>query len=143
MKNPVEASTCAFNWLSHSAGTTALALPIIGLLLPVHGQQIYVESTGVVGEYNADGSAVNASLITGLSGYNGLAISGDDLFVANQNFGVGSVGEYTTSGGTINASLITGLAAGDGTIAPAVSGNSLFVFNPYGGGERISEYTMS
>jgi hypothetical protein len=59
-----------------------------------------------IGEYNADGTPVNTSFITGLVWPSGLAVSGNDLFVANEIGGV--IGEYTTSGATVNASLITG-----------------------------------
>ncbi len=50
----------------------------------------------------------------------GVAVSGDDVFVANS--GNGTIGEYTTSGAVINASLITGLA---GAESVAVSGGNL------------------
>ena len=52
----------------------------------------------------------------------GIAISGEDLFVASQ--GGNSIGEYTTSGATINTSLITGL---NQTYGIAISGTNLFV----------------
>ncbi len=40
-------------------------------------------ANNTIGEYTDSGSSVNASLITGLDGPVGLAISGNDLFVAN------------------------------------------------------------
>ncbi|HEV2319176.1 MAG TPA: hypothetical protein VGV18_05465, partial [Verrucomicrobiae bacterium] len=75
-----------------------------------------------IGEYTDSGSTVNASLITGLLSPYGIAISGNDLFVANY-LGY-TVGEYTTSGSTINASLIGGLGS---PYNVAISGNDLFV----------------
>jgi len=51
------------------------------------------------------GSLLN--VISGMSGPEGIAVSGSDLFVANQ--GNGTVGEFTTSGTVVNASLISGL----------------------------------
>jgi hypothetical protein len=85
---------------------------------------------------------VNASLITlltgypGLSGPTGIAVSGSDLFVANQTSG--TIGEYTTSGATMNASLITRLTLPTGV---AVSGSDLFVADLFSG--TIGEYTTS
>ena len=63
----------------------------------------------IVGEYNATtGAVINANFITGLNGPVGLALSGNNLFVAN--FGGGTVGEYNaTTGAAINANFITGL----------------------------------
>jgi hypothetical protein len=59
------------------------------------------------GEYTISGATVNASLISGLTGPEGIAVSGSYLFVVN---GVtGTIGEYATSGATVNASLISGL----------------------------------
>ena len=51
---------------------------------------------------------MNASLISGLTNPVGIAVSGSNLFVADE--GNGTIGEYTTSGATVNASLITGLS---------------------------------
>ncbi len=66
-------------------------------------------SNGTVAVYDAvTGGVVNASFITGLNSPLGLAISGNNLFVAN--FGSGTVGEYdATTGATINANFVTGL----------------------------------
>ncbi len=65
-------------------------------------------NSGSVGAYTTSGSAVNASLVTGLDEAGGLAVSGGDLFVGN--YGNGTIGEYdATTGSPINASLITGL----------------------------------
>jgi hypothetical protein len=65
---------------------------------------------GTIGEYTLSGGVVNATLVTGLNGPQGLAILGNDLYVVND--GNGTVGEYTISGQTINSSLITGLNTG-------------------------------
>src|ERR1035438_6738088 len=103
--------------------------------------QIFVvnEGTGMIGEYNLDGTTVNASLVSGVFNATGLAVSGGDLFVANQNgLNVGTIGEYTTSGGTVNASLVSGL---NYPIGIAVSGGHLFVANEVNG--TIGEYTTS
>ena len=88
--------------------------------------QIFVSNNGngTIGEYNLDGTTVNASLVSALHGAQGVAVSGSDLFVAN--FSSGTIGEYTTSGATVNASLISGLS---GPIGIAVSGSDLFVAN--------------
>ena len=67
---------------------------------------------------------MNASLVSGLNGPTGIAVSGSDLFVAN--YSTGTIGEYTTSGATVNASLVSGLNDPYGI---AVSGSNLFVTN--------------
>jgi hypothetical protein len=81
-------------------------------------QQFYVSNFNMVGEYDAaTGAAINASLIAGLDAPEGLALSGNTLFVAN--FGSGTVGEYNAAtGAAINANFITGL---NGPIGLAVA----------------------
>ncbi len=61
---------------------------------------------GTIGAYTDSGTPINASLITGLSLPQFVAISDGFLYVTSLN---GTVGKYTTSGATVNASLITGL----------------------------------
>lgn len=63
---------------------------------------------GKVGEYNATtGATIKANFITGLSAPAGLALLGNDLFVAN--YGTGTVGEYNASTGkVINANFLKG-----------------------------------
>jgi uncharacterized repeat protein (TIGR01451 family) len=85
---------------------------------------------------SAAGQAVNASLVTGLDKPEGIAVSGDDLFVANE--GNGTIGEYTLAGTPIKPELITGLASSFGI---AVSGDDLFVANYKSG--MIGEYNTS
>jgi hypothetical protein len=77
---------------------------------------------GTIGEYNTDGTTVNASLVSGLDEPDGIVLSGSDLFVVNS--GAGALGEYTTSGATVNADLVAG-AGGQF----AVSGSNLFVID--------------
>jgi len=48
-----------------------------------------------------------ASFGAQMIGADGLAVSGDDLFVSNG----AAIGEYTTSGATVNASLVSGLSS--------------------------------
>jgi hypothetical protein len=61
----------------------------------------------MISEYTTSGDTVNADLISsGLYEPDGIAVSGSDLFVTNNN---GTIGEYTTSGATVNAALVTGL----------------------------------
>ena len=92
-----------------------------------------------IGEYNFDGTTINASLLTGLSGLHGpyvMAVSGGNIFVENSLNG--TIGEYTTSGATVNASLISGFNNIWGITA---SGGDLFVAN-YDPG-KVGEYTTS
>jgi hypothetical protein len=81
---------------------------------------------------------VNASLITGLSGPVGLAVSGSDLFVVNRNNG--TIGEYTTSGATVNAALVSNLG-NNNPFGLAVSGSNLFVTDITNG--TIGEYNAT
>ena len=65
-----------------------------------------------------------AEFAAGIAGgcTSGLAISGGNLFVANNT--LNTVGEYTTAGATVNASLISGLGypGAPGLDGVAVSG---------------------
>ena len=89
-----------------------------------------------IGAYNLDGTVVNASLIN--VGFNpaGMAISGGNLFVANQN---DFVGEYTTTGTTVNDRLISGQPGVP--LGIAVSGTRLFLTNA--GTNKVSEFDTS
>ncbi len=90
--------------------------------------------------YSLAGALINANFITGLSAPNGLVVSGQDLYVLNQNSG--TVGKYTTSGTTVNASLISGSGFAYGI---AVSGTDLYVVslgsNPNSG--TVGKYTTA
>jgi PKD domain len=80
-----------------------------------------------VSEYNTTtGAAINANFITGLNEPVAIAVSGNDLFVANIIGGTaGVVSEYNAATGTpINASFVAGLSDPSGL---ALSGNNLFV----------------
>ncbi len=81
--------------------------------------------------------SVNASLISGLNGPWGIAVSGSNLFVAN--YGNSTIGEYTTSGAVGECLADHGVKLA--LLNIAVSGSNLFVTN-YGNG-TIGEYTTS
>ena len=74
------------------------------------GGDLFVANVGAgeVGEYTTSGATVNASLVTGLDGPVGLAVSGGDIFVAN-TYPIGGIKEFTTAGAPVNTSLVTGL----------------------------------
>src|SRR5437762_4459150 len=101
-------------------------------LIPVTGRaQIFVTNGGnnTIGEYNATtGATINSAFISsGLSGPQGIALSGGNLFVAN--FNNGTIGEYNaTTGATINPAFISGLDFPEGI---ALSGGDLFVVNEF------------
>jgi hypothetical protein len=117
----------------------ALVLSAGAALTPATARgQIFVanEGNGTIGEYNLDGTTVNASLISGLNDPWAIVVSGSDLFEAN--LGSSTIGEYTTSGVTVNAALISGLNNPEGI---AVEGNNLFVANE--GNGTVGEYTTS
>ena len=79
----------------------------------------------------SNGATVNASLITGLAGAAGLALSGNNLYAVT-DVSNGTVGEYdATSGAAINATLVTGLSSPQ---ALALSGNNLYVTNAIANG---------
>src|SRR4029078_6423811 len=105
-----------------------------------HGQIFETNAgSGTIGEYTTSGATLNASLVSGLSNPNGLAVSGSDLFVVNT--GTGTVGEYTTSGATVNASLISGLTS---PISIAVSGSNLYIGYIIGNSNSaVGKYTTS
>jgi hypothetical protein len=93
--------------------------------MAVSGGYLYVaQENGTIRKYTTSGTLVNASLITGLYGPWGIAISGNDLFVANGGGESSTIGEYTTSGATLNASLVSGL---DNPTGLATDGNYLYV----------------
>ena len=99
--------------------------------------QIYATTdSGTVGEYNATtGATINASLVSGLSGPQLIAVSGGNLFVANT--GAGTIGEYNaTTGAAVNSSLVSGLSS---PVGIAVSGANLWVTY----GNTIGEYNAT
>ena len=97
---------------------------------------IFVGNKHSIGEYTTAGRTINRSMVSGLHLTFGLALSGRDLFVANENSG--TIGEYTVAGRIINAVLISHL---DGPAGIAVSGHELFVANYRA--DTIGEYTTS
>ena len=96
--------------------------------------------TGIIGKYSTTGETLNDSLVLGLYGPTGIAVSGSVIFVSNYNNGInsGTIGEYATDGSVINDTLVSGL---QGPWGIAVSGTNLFVANMFSG--TIGEYTTS
>ena len=126
------------HWLSHALAFF-IATVSWTIAVPASGQIFVANSgNGTVGEYSFSGAPINASLISGLNDPEGIAISGDDLFVVSHNV----IGEYTTSGTPVNPTLIT-----DGLVFPvgiAISGGNVFVTNWGSSGIGwIGEYTTS
>jgi 6-phosphogluconolactonase (cycloisomerase 2 family) len=86
-------------------------------------------TTGTVSEYTTSGSLISSSAVSIGSGgdINAVAVSGNDLFVAN--YSNGQIGEYSVGAAgalsTVNADLIT-VPVG-GAWALAVSGSDLYV----------------
>ena len=101
-------------------------LLMIGFIHRAEAQQVFVTSelNGTIGVYNAtNGTAVNASLVSGLAGPDGIAISGSNIYVANHY--AGTIGVYNaTSGTAANASLVSGLSF---PLGIAVSGSNIYV----------------
>ena len=83
--------------------------------------------------------SVNGSpnLVTGLNAPEGIAVSGEDLWIANT--GSGTIGDYNAiTGAVVNSSLVSGL---NSPYAIAVSGGDLWVAN-HGSG-TIGEYNAT
>jgi hypothetical protein len=110
--------------------------------IAVTGGHIFVSNvlTNSIGEYNMDGTVVNASLINGFGGLGGgpyaITALGSDLFVTDGD----GIGEYTTSGATVDRTLVTSfgysfgiLAVPDVTFTFALLGFSLIVLALIGG----------
>lgn len=129
--------------IRHSCRVVAPVCPTLLFVSVGRGQFFVYNQNGfagdaAVGEYNLDGTPVNANLITGLYFSTGIAVSGTNLFVGDA-LTAGTIGEYTTSGKPINTSLITGLSEPPAGIV--VSGPYLFFANAENG--TVSEYTTS
>src|SRR2546423_9142583 len=108
--------------------------------------QIFVTNsgTGTVGEYSTSGEPLDLSLISGLISPQGIAVSGENLFVTSfavPGHGEGRVGEYTISGAPVNRTLITLF----GPSAIAVSGMNLFVVSDNISSEssKVGKFTTS
>ena len=134
------------NWKRLHRGFCILAPSIIALsAMPRNAcAQIYIGqpgngaiATASVSEYNAaTGAAINTEFITNLGGPVELALSGNDLFVANAS----TVGEYNaTTGAPIDANLFT-LPNGNPVTALVLSGADLFVASFEG---TVGEYNAS
>jgi hypothetical protein len=117
-----------------------IALMFVSIFAGSAEAQIYVTQTGAnkVSEYTTTGALLSSSFISGLSGPDGIALYGNDLFVGNYSTGI--VGEYdATTGATINANFITGLSdPGD----LYVNGNTLYAVNTQGSMD-VSSFTLS
>jgi hypothetical protein len=131
-------------WACRPASLVLLAGALILCAMPesVLGNLFVTDpsNNGTIGEYTNSGATVNASLITGLSDPESIAVSGGFLYVTNPS--AGTVGKYTTSGETINASLISGVHPAD----IEASGNDLYItdFNgPLSGFGSVGKYTTS
>src|SRR5262249_9746694 len=90
--------------------------------------------SGRIGEFNMDGSPINATLVNGLDYPWGIASEGNNLYVANGHF----VGEYATSGATINDAAV--LAHGFPRVM-ALDGNGfLYTLDDFG---TVGKYTTT
>lgn len=119
-------------------------IPALGYLnasdVAASGSNVFIVNfmAGTVGEYTSSGTAVNASLISGLNGPDAIAVSGSNLYVLDE---YGTVGKYSTDGAVVDASLIAGASLPSGYNDIAVYGSNLFLLN--GASGTISEYTTS
>lgn len=102
------------------------------------GNNLFVAAEDFVGEYNATTGAAITSFTTSLADPTGIAVSGSNLFVSDDDGGAGAdtVTEYTTSGGTPKT-LISGLTTPYG-IAVSSDGSVLYLTDLNDG--KIGEY---
>jgi hypothetical protein len=114
---------------------------LAGVLSPGTARgDIFVSSfDGRVGAYTNSGGVVNASLLSGLSVPYGIAVSGSDMYIAEN--GKQRIGKYTISGTTINASLINFVDP----IGLTLFGSNLYVANTgqAPNSDWVSVYTTS
>jgi len=123
------------NWFS---GLLATLLCLCSISA-VHAQ-IFVTNYfgGTVGEYNADGTTMNASLLSGLDNPFGIAVVGSNLFVSNFGDGTdGTITEYNIATGSAST-FASGISHLNGIVA---SGSNLFV--PNLGTGTIVEYNTT
>lgn len=124
-----------------------------GSSIAISGSDLFVATennstspnTGFIGEYTTSGATVNAQLVTGLNGPQGLAISGSHLFVVN--YYSATIGDYTTAGVVVKTTLIKGTPSVlDNPTMMAASGTDLFITNytnSVSSSNAIAEYTTS
>jgi hypothetical protein len=72
---------------------------------------LFVTWNGRLAEYNTDGTTVNANLVGGLVDPRGLAVEGNDVYVAET--GKNRVGKYTIVNGAVSASNPAFISASD------------------------------
>jgi hypothetical protein len=128
---------------------TACAIAALSLLSGVAQGQIFVTisgsnvNQGIIGAYNFDGTAINASLVSGINSPGSIVVSGNGSLLVARSGDI-QIGEYTTSGATLNSALITPVNY-PGQLAVSEDGARLFVsttnFNSLDG--RITEYTTA
>jgi glucose/arabinose dehydrogenase len=125
-----------------ASGLAALAASAALCVIPSASAQIFVVSQngagagiGTIGEFTTSGETVNRALIEGLSSPEGIAASGEDLFISDAE---ATISKFTTSGAMVNPMFISGLNAPEGMV---VSGGNLFVANFDSG--KIGEYNAT
>jgi len=130
----------SFNSISKNWFSGLLAI-LLGLCsISAAHAQIFVTNylNGTVGEYNTDGTTVNASLLSGLDNPFGIAMVGSNLFVSNFNDGTnGTITEYNLATGS-TSTFASGISHLNGIVA---SGSELFV--PNLGTGTIVEYNTT
>lgn len=96
--------------------------------MAVSGNFLYIteHGSGVVAKYTTSGQLINPALVSGLSLPAGIAVTGNDLFVANSAgpTPTTAVGEYTIYGQTVNPALITDI---ENPVGVATDGNYVYV----------------
>jgi 6-phosphogluconolactonase (cycloisomerase 2 family) len=139
------------NWRPLLRAVSAFLIALIALAAPARAQQLFIAHLdgyggGIVSQYNsATGAVENASLITaGLNQPIGLAVHGNDLYVANQGNG-GTIGHFILNGPTVpeagsNPTFITKVGKPTG-LALSVNGDTLYVSDFKGG--TVTAYSLS
>jgi hypothetical protein len=129
-------------------------LSLVVLSTQAEAQIFVANSNGTIGEYNANGTVVNASLISGLAndepanggpvtGPSGLAVettsNGYDVFASDsQN---GNIYEYAVAGGTASSPTLIGNVSPNDPSSLAISGNTLYVADD--GSGNVLSYNLA
>lgn len=115
----------------------------VGQIVAAGGELFIIGGSGAtIGEFNPDGSTVNASLITGLSGAAALAVAPPDLVVSYTTLNVG-IGEYGLDGSTVNAALIGAYPALDSPEGLVGAGSNFYIADLNSDFSTVKEYSSS
>src|SRR5436190_607352 len=96
--------------------------------IALSGDKLFASNFGIgtVGEYTTSGETISPALISGLGELEGIAVSGNNVFLSSSGGGFGTIFKYKTSGQGVNRPLIK-LGFGSLPKGLAVFEDNLFV----------------